>query len=235
MRGTLWSSSLVVLGVVLAGCSDTGVVEPGLKPSPTGPVANLAYKHGEYDGSVPRYASEGEVIFPEVYNRTPFVYWNGANAVAASEMNYWGNRAEETFQMTITGIAPGSGGRTAKSESYGGWWPDYYRHTTPGFSSAAGSSCGNLVNIATQHTAKFVFFIDYKGFTSLEKTVPDGANSLQEACPTEEKEEEYPDGSGGGYSDSCPECLDKPEWCTVFYMYDKATGAILWYQVLWCN
>ena len=147
-------------------------------------------------------------------------------------MKYWGNRAEETFQLTITGISPGSGGRTARATSHGGFFPDYYTHETPGFRSTAGSSCGNLANLASQHTAKFAIFVDLKGFTTLEKTVPDGAHKAQEACPTEEREEQK---GGGGGNEDCPECVETPQWCTVRYYYDKGTGEILYWYILWCS
>lgn len=222
--------SLVLLGIALVGCNDAGVVGPGTKPTPNRP-ASLTYAPGEYDGSVPWYASENDIILPEVYERMPFVYWSGETATAASSMKYWGNRAEETFEMKITGVAPGSGGRQAESTSYGGFFPVYYTHITPGFSSSAASSCGNQVDLASQHTAKFVFFIEIKGFGSLKTTVPDGYRAEQEACQTEDKQEQQ---AGGGNED-CPECVETPQWCTIRYYYDKGTGEILYYYILWCS
>lgn len=230
MRRELRCGSLILFGIVLNGCADHSLAGPTIKPEPTG---RFVYQPGEYDGSVPKYETEGEFPWPRVIRKDSWSAWDGAQAIVGSSMDYYGNRAREIHTMKIHGISPGSGGRGARAESTGGFWPSNYTHTTNPFFAYAGSSCGNRVDVSSEHTALTVAFVEIRGFTAAEDTQPGGTSSAQEACPTEERQEEAP--SSGGYSDNCPTCLDEPEWCTVFYMYDKATGAILWYQVLWCE
>lgn len=223
--------ALMAMG--LAGCADASMLAP---PRPIVPPERfVSYVPGEYDNSAPYYDDESQVPGwqPAVLSKSPTVYWNGRSAVGSSTMTYFGNRAEEKFQLSIQG--PSSDTRPAGSSSYGGFWPDTYQHTTGGFSLGAMADCGHVANLASEHFAKITFFVAFKGFELLETSQSDGATDYQPGCPSEDKTEP----ANGGGSPPCPECIDEPPsggytWCNVRYWYDRGTGEILYWYIISC-
>lgn len=202
---------LFAAGVTLMGCADATMVGPTAAPA-TGPRMSAAY-----DGSVPYYSDSTAVPapywLPEVYQVSPIVYWDGAEAVGSSSMHYFGNRAEEKFTLTISG--PSSGSREAQGSS-NHFWPDFYDHTTPGFRLAASGTCGHLANLASQHTAKSVLFIEVRGFTSSEVTKPGGDSKAQPTCPPPPETS----GSGGSSGGSGGSGGSVSPGGVCFYSYD---------------
>lgn len=166
--------------IALAGCADTAALGPDVRAGMTGPSLSTAY-----DGSVPYYTSQEQVPFeywwPKIYSRSPVVYWSGTTAVASSHMLYYGNRAEENFMLAIDGPVS-SISREGHSASIGGFLPDNYSHTTPGFTLTARGQCGHVANLNSSHTAKTVLFIELRGLTEVSVSVPDGDSATQPDC-----------------------------------------------------
>jgi hypothetical protein len=134
---------------------------------------------------VPYYATTADVPLaywgPRVYSQNPVVYWSGATAVGSSRMQYYGNRAEESFTLAIDGPVSNIS-REASGSSIGGMFADVYWHSTPGFTLTARGVCGHVANLSSLHTAKTVFFIEIRGLTELSTSVPDGHSDTQPAC-----------------------------------------------------
>lgn len=219
--------SLCLAGAALVGCADATLVGPHVTPA-TGPRTSAAY-----DGSVPYYNDDTEIPapywLPEVYQVSPVVYWDGTEAVGSSTMQYFGNRAEEKFTLTISG--PSSASRPAEGSS-NHFWPGYYYHTTPGFRLAASGNCGHLANLTSQHTAKSILFIEFRGFTASEATKPGGDSKEQPACPPPP---ETPSG-GGGTGSSGGSVSENGGICIYTYDYYIDTGEIIpgSYRIIGC-
>lgn len=165
--------------LVMLGCADAAVTGARPRLAPDQPVYSA-----ECDPSVPCFASPEEVPeewSPKIYSVSPVVYWEGSTAVGSSRMNYYGNRAEEKFTLTISGASSAS--RTAESASNGGFFPGNYWHTTNGFTLAApGGSCGHLADLGSQHFAITTIWITWRGFGSTTASAPAGDNRRQPDC-----------------------------------------------------
>lgn len=49
-------------------------------------------------------ASPDDWWFPKVYSVSPVVYWEGANSVSSSRMQYFGNCVKQEFDITIIAV-----------------------------------------------------------------------------------------------------------------------------------
>lgn len=189
--------SLVVCGVALLGCADATTLGPSVGPAPSRAMSST---WSDSYGSVPYFESEDEVPpewwHPKVHSVDPWVDWEGNTATAASRMGYYGNRAEETFTLKISGPSPDS--RPAEGRSIGGFLPDDYEHETDPFTLTVNGTCGHLANLISQHTAKIVFVIDVKGLQVPDVTrTGDAKAKSQPDCPKEVEPDDPPPGEGG--------------------------------------
>jgi hypothetical protein len=172
------SGLLMFVGMV--GCADLGVTNPPLSTIPQQP-AYAEECHSQY----PCYESLDDVppeIRPEIISIHPVVYWDGSRAVGSSRMHYFGNRAEESFTLTITG--PSSATRTAEAASTAAIIPWYATHTTPGFTLAApnGKSCGHHAQLTSVHHAISTAWLEFRGFGELRVMQPGGDDRPQPEC-----------------------------------------------------
>lgn len=227
-----WRYAPLALG--LLGCAEALVVGPAPAGAPRAPAST--YVPGDYDGSVPYFESETDVPNwgPRVHEIFPEVHWEGRTAVASSSMFYFGNQAEETFSLEISG--PSNGSRTASSLSTTGPWPDDFFHYSSDFGYSAGGSCGHTANLSSLHFARISFFVSYRGFAVLEARQPGGKEpAIQPPCPT--REEDRPSGRGGGGGGECPECVTEPRGyttCRYRVTYDLETYDIIDFEILYC-
>ncbi|HEX7238895.1 MAG TPA: hypothetical protein VF263_01405 [Longimicrobiaceae bacterium] len=165
-----------------------------------------------------------EDLLPKIYNTAPYVYWRGGTATGSSRMDYFGNRAEERFTLSISG--PMNASREA-SGSTGGVWITNRSHVTPGFDLGVSGSCGHVANLSSHHTAKSVAFIEYKGLTEVSVSEPDGHVARQEDCPPPPPS----DGGGGGGNPG-----DGGGWmiCRYLETHDSQTGQLIDSQLIGC-
>ena len=167
-------------GVGTLGCADLGVTNPPLSTIPRQPAyaeeCHLDYPCYERLEDVP---SE---IAPKIESIHPVVYWDESRAVGCSVMYYWGNRAEESFTLTITG--PSQATRTAEAASTAAIIPWHARHETPGFTLAApnGKSCGHFAQLTSVHTAISTVWLEFRGFGELKVMKPGGDDARQPDC-----------------------------------------------------
>lgn len=222
--------AVLAIGATLQGCADATLVGP-TSLAPQGPRKDAAY-----DGSVPYFGSRDEIPppwwSPAIFKVEPIVYWSGATATAASSMYYFGNRAQEDFVLSFTGISNETQD-FKNNTSYGGFFPDYYTHTTPGFSLSTRVACGHTANLSGNHIAKSILFVEWEGLTEFKVSQSSGRHADQPDCPTAEKTESKPRSSTDG--SGTPQTFEQePTYCTVWYMYDIDTGEILARHVLYC-
>jgi hypothetical protein len=121
-------------------------------------------------------------IKPKIYQIRPTVYWEGTTAVGSSMMVYYGNRAEESFVLTITG--PSTATRTAEASSNQPILADYNNHVTPGFrlETPNRKTCGHLAQLTSQHTAITTIWLEWRGFGQLVTTRPGDDSDSQPDC-----------------------------------------------------
>ena len=164
----------------MIGCADLGVTSPAISTSPTPSYAE------ECHPSYPCYDRMDDVpaeLAPKIYSVSPLVYWDGNTAIASSVMRYFGNRAEESFSLSITG--PSSASRTAESSSTAAIIPWDAEHTTPGFGLATpnGKTCGHHAQLTSQHHAISTIWLTFRGFGELRVSQPGGNSRSQPECP----------------------------------------------------
>jgi hypothetical protein len=170
---------LIALSAIsMTGCADAiGVTHSGYGPVP------MVSSSGCGDGSVPCFSSVDDVPddwwFPKIYSVSPVVYWEGANSVSSSRMQYFGNCVKQEFDITITG--PTANSRDALFEECR-FWPDSRWHQTSGVPLMAGGTCGHTVTLATTHRAISKIFIEWQGFTATEAVASGGDGDQQPQC-----------------------------------------------------
>lgn len=202
----LWGAACIV---AVSGCADATFPKAQVSVHPVVNTVTMA----TCDGTVPCYASMDAVppatLLPEIYDISPVVYWDYEDAVGSSRMTYYGNRAEETFKLDIFG--PSSASRTALATSQPSFLPQYNVHVTPGFRLGADGDCGHTADLKSQHTAKSVLFVEYRGLTEVSVSRAGGdvdrqAECIEEPCPVNNFENALYnayepggcDGEGGG-------------------------------------
>lgn len=181
--GRLWGAACIL---AISGCADVTFPRSRLSVNPVVTTVTMA----TCDGTVPCYASMAavppETLLPEIYTVSPVVYWEYQNAVGSSRMTYYGNRAEESFVLEISG--PSNASRTAIATSQPSFFPQYNVHVTPGFRLGADGDCGHRADLHSQHTAKSVLFVEYRGLTEVSVSRAGGdddrqAECIEEPCP----------------------------------------------------
>lgn len=167
-------------GPATLACADLGVTSPPLSTLPRQP-AYAEECHPSYH-CYERLEDVPPEIAPKIYHINPLVYWDGSRAVGSSYMDYFGNRAEESFTLTITG--PSSATRTAESASNAAIIPWNATHTTPGFALSApnGGSCGHFAQLISQHHAISTVWLTFRGFGELRVSRPGDADRRQPDC-----------------------------------------------------
>lgn len=187
MNAVLRQLLIAICGAGVIGCADATGIQTRL--SPTSPV----YSAG-CDPSVPCYGSTGDIpneAFPRIHSVHPVVYWEGDRAVASSAMYYYGNRAEETGQLVISGRSNAERDVSATSEHF---WISNYLHQTPGAPlTAPAGACGHLANLSMAHKAVSKFFIEWQGFTSTDVQVSGGHSARQPDCTCGSGDDGSPD------------------------------------------
>jgi|GEM_PF-2744709 len=172
--------ALAACGIGTMGCADLGVTSASLSPIPQRPL------HAEEcNPSVPCVATRADIPAewaPKIYSVHPVVYWSGDRAVGSSTMSYYGNRAEETFELKISGLSEAS--RTAGATSNGSSiFPTNNTHTTPGFPlTAPKGSCGHLADLSSRHFATTTIWVSWEGFDGNTVSRSGGHSSRQPEC-----------------------------------------------------
>jgi hypothetical protein len=174
--------TLVLVGL-LAGSAAVGGCDSHRAVGPTAVSMPVPVPEMNYEENYPIFRDISEVPdswYPRVIRTSPVVYWAGREAVASSRMDYFGNRADEDFDLIISGSRNLS--RSERSSS-GGFLPRDRQHTTPGFRIYADRTCGHDAQLHSRHTARTLFLIEYRGLTELTPhSVPGSADAVQPEC-----------------------------------------------------
>lgn len=219
-------------------CGETSVVGPPSQPGVlvSGPLASVAG-----DGTVPIFATEADVPFaflhPEIYSKTNSVAWSGATVISGSTMDYYGNKAAITFDLTVSGTDNAQRNAEAGEARF---WPERTILQSDEVSLSVRATCGNAASLNTTHTATVIFdigsILGVAVRVNLNTTQPGGGGASQDACGEETRTEPAGPNGGGGGGEGCLTCLELPPVteCLVLYHYDLQTGEIFDMTVLFC-
>jgi hypothetical protein len=195
---TTWPAVTVLAGFIFGAC-DAALPLESDDADAVDAVAEFSFQ----GMSVPHFQREEDVpqefLYPRIVSRDPHVFWMGEEAVASSDMTYFGNRAEQSLELYITGRSANS--RSSRS-SGGTFWPLTQSHRHPGIRLRGdGSTCGHSATLHSQHVAKVVFFVEIRGLTEISVEEPSGYFAKQPDCTC------GGDGGGqggGGHAQSSP-------------------------------
>ena len=234
---------LAVLVTIVAGgaCSDTITSTTRLSPHARHPRANYTPAPGE------EWPSK---IHEATATLTPLTA--GGYTTLNAEMVYDGTNA---FIGGTSQIRESSGAIVTQTHPE---WSDqtsgFRAHHWATYEIIVQSTCGALVQSSVSFRAVFEWLNASFEVYNMDETKTSRGSSVVQAecapCPAGMKsvgsvaedgsdacaEEREGERSGGGGSD-CPDCVLEPtdNYCRVRYTYDKTTGEILRWSILWCS
>ena len=109
--------------LLIAACTEHSIVQPPLQSPVQVPEGAKASTAG--DGSVPNFPSEEDVPEPfwqpKIYDHIDGLSWSGATVIGSGFLDYYGNRATSSFDVTVSGIDNSSRHVDSREEQF---WPE---------------------------------------------------------------------------------------------------------------
>jgi hypothetical protein len=212
------------VAVVLLGCADASRITSSNR---TAPVPQHVRKAMAPDGyEAPVFDSMDEVPGwwrANVWAESSRADWSGSTAGGYAFMRYTGNRISQTMHLTV--IHKYSTVATAPPVTRTAWhFLPYDGLLGVPVSFAVSESCGQVVDLSTQHTAKIVLFIQLSFLELDEATGLSQGSARQPECPQTER---CTDVTMVTYSPDDPECEGASgggAGTGVFYQPGQSTG-----------
>lgn len=221
--------------VILAACDAVAELDPMAPDAIEGIARLIEPDEGggtpPNDGSAPTYGSlaevPGEIRFADIFVTKATLVWVGSTAKAESYIDYWGNRITQAMSLTIQN-QNGGGSRHDYPAKRSHYWGGERRTWTTHLEFLTPSSCGQVGNLTVNYEVKQVVFFDWKLTTLDEDHANKYANAAQPDCPPES-------GSPGTKDPWSDREVDGDAYCMVFFTYDKNTGEVVDFWILYCT